>query len=119
MSAGDLAAIVVTFCVIVAMAVLLFVWFQLLGVLRDLRVAADRLAEEAVPTLVGLRSTVDTADAELARLHGVIDTAATVSTGLVTAGRTATRVVSAPAIKTKALAAGAASAWRRLRRRRN
>lgn len=117
MSAGDLAAVVVTVCVIVALSVVLFVLFQLLQVLRDLRRAAERLAEEAMPTIVDLRSTVDTADAELERLHGVIETAEQVSTNLASVSRTASRVVAAPAIKTKALAAGAGLAWRRLRRR--
>jgi hypothetical protein len=116
-SAGDLAAVVVTMCVIVAMTVLLFVLFQLLHVLRDLRQAAEHLTEEALPTIVDLRTTVDTADAELERLHGVIETAEHLSSGLASATRTASRVVATPAIKTKALAAGAGSAWRRVRRR--
>ena len=117
MSTGDLAAVVVTICVIVVMSVMSFVLFRLLQVLRDLRETAQRLADEAVPTIVDLRSTVDVADAELERLHGVIATAESVSSNLASASRTASRVVAAPAIKTKALAAGAGSAWRRLRGR--
>ena len=115
MSAGDFAAIVITICVIVGMAVMLFVLFQLLHVLRDLRASAERLAREAEPAIVDLRNTVDTADAELERFHEVIDTAASVSNNLVSASRTASRVVATPAIKGRALAAGAGSAWRRLR----
>ena len=116
MSAGDFAAVVITVCVIVVMSVLLFVLFQLLHVLRELRTSAQRLAEEAMPAIIDLRTTVDTADVELERLHGVIDTAAQVSTNLASVSRTATKVAAAPAIKGKALAAGAGSAWRRLRR---
>ena len=110
MTAGDFAAIVVTFCVIVAMTVLVFVLFQLLTVLRDLREAAARLADEAGPTLEELRTTVDVAEVELQRLQGVIDTAEQLSGGLASASRTASRVVATPAIKSKALAAGAGRA---------
>ena len=117
MTAGDFAAVVVTICVIVGMAVLLFVLYQLLHVLRDLRAAAERLSSEAVPAIVDLRATADTAEVELERLHGVIDTAEHVSAGLASAGRRAGRVITTPAIKTKALAAGASGAWRRLTRR--
>ncbi len=85
MTAGDFAAVVVTICVIVGMAVLLFVLYQLLHVLRDLRAAAERLSSEAVPAIVDLRATADTAEVELERLHGVIDTAEHVSAGLASA----------------------------------
>lgn len=119
MTSGDFAAIVVTICVIVGLAVLLYVLFRLLDVLRDLRTAAERLHDEAVPTIIDLRTTVDTADAELERFHEVIDTASSVSNNLVSASRAASRVVQAPRIKSRALAAGAGSAWRRLRRQRS
>lgn len=122
MTAGDLAAIIVTFCVILAMTALMLVLWRLIGVLRELRATTDELAERAVPTVVDLRETVETADLELERLHGVIDsaenvidTAGHVSSSLTSASRAAARVVATPAIKGKAIAAGAGRAVRRLR----
>ncbi len=114
MSAGDLAAVVVTVCVVVIMTVLLFVLFQLLEVLRRLRAATERLVEEGLPTMSELRSTVDSADVELERLHEVLDSAAIVSGGLIGFGRAVTRVVRWPWIKVRALLAGLGSARRSL-----
>lgn len=114
MSAGDLAAVVVTVCVVVIMTVLLYVLFQLLEVLRSLRSATEQLVAEGLPAMSELRSTVDSADVELERLHEVLDSAAVVSGGVIGAGRAVARFVRWPWIKARALMAGLVRARRSL-----
>ena len=106
MTVWDLVAVVVTVCAIVTMAVLLLVLFHLISVLRELRSAADRLADDALPAVDVLRETVDHADIELQRLQGVIGAAEEVSENLRSVGRAATRIATTPAIKGRAILAG-------------
>ena len=82
MTVWDLVAVVVTVCVIVTMTTLLLLLTQLLSVLRDLRSVAKRLAEDVLPAVDNLKETVDHADVELDRLHGVIGTAEELSRSL-------------------------------------
>ncbi len=116
MRVWDLVAVVVTVCAIVTMAVLLLVLFHLISVLRELRSAADRLADDALPAVDVLRETVDHADIELRRLQGVIGAAEEVSENLRSAGRAATRIATTPAIKGRAILAGFRSGIGRLKR---
>ncbi|MED5542440.1 MAG: hypothetical protein VX983_10180 [Actinomycetota bacterium] len=116
MTVWDLVAVVVTVCAIVTMAVLLLVLFHLISVLRELRSAADRLADDALPAVDVLRETVDHADIELRRLQGVIGAAEEVSENLRSAGRAATRIATTPAIKGRAILAGFRSGLGRLKR---
>ncbi|MCS5674805.1 MAG: hypothetical protein VYB10_03655 [Actinomycetota bacterium] len=116
MTVWDLVAVVVTVCAIVTMAVLLLVLFHLISVLRELRSAADRLADDALPAVDVLRETVDHADIELRRLQGVIGAAEEVSENLRSAGRAATRIATTPAIKGRAILAGFRSGIGRLKR---
>lgn len=116
MRVWDLVAVVVTVCAIVTMAVLLLVLFHLISVLRELRSAADRLADDALPAVDVLRETVDHADIELQRLQGVIGAAEEVSENLRSVGRAATRIATTPAIKGRAILAGFRSGIGRLKR---
>lgn len=118
MSVGDFAAVVVTLAVLIALAAVLWVLSHLVHVLRQLQETASELSETTLPAVQELRRTVGHADAELDRLHGVIETAEAVSTNLASVGKTAARVVATPAIKTRAIAAGTKGAFSRLRRSR-
>ena len=106
MTVWELVAVVVTVCVIVTMAILLFLLLQLIGVLRDLRSAADRLAEHALPTVDDLRVTLDNADIELERLKGLVRSAEALSRNVQSVSRKALEVGSLPRIKIKAMLAG-------------
>jgi hypothetical protein len=97
------------------MAILLLLLTQLISVLRDLRSAADRLADHALPAVDDLKETVDHADVELERLQGVIGTAEEISHNFRSAARKSVRVTSAPLIKLKAIAAGFRSAINRMK----
>ena len=116
MTAWDLVAVVVTACAIVTMAVLLLVLFQLVSVLRELRSAADRLADDAITAVDVFRETVNHEHVELQRLQGVIGAAEEVSENLRSAGRAATRIATTPAIKGRAIVAGLKSGLGRLKR---
>jgi len=116
MSVWDLVAVVVTVCVIITMAILLLLLTQLVSVLRDLRSVANQLAEDVLPAVDNLKETVDHADIELERLHGVIGTAEGISQNLRSVGRKSARVTSAPLIKAKAAVAGLKSAMTRIKR---
>ena len=94
---------------------LLLLLMRLISVLRELRSAADRLADKALPAVDDLRETVDHADIELKRLQGVVETVEEVSKHLRSAGRTAGRAASVPFIKTKAVIAGAKSGLGRIK----
>ena len=115
MTVWDLVAVVVTVCVIVTMAVLLLILTQLISVLKQLRSAADRLSEQALPAVEDLRETVDHADLELQRLQGVVQAAEDASRQIGSAGRKALSVVSVPFIKVKAISAGAKSGFGRIK----
>ncbi|HAF69023.1 MAG TPA: hypothetical protein DCL16_07860 [Acidimicrobiaceae bacterium] len=115
MSVWDLVAVVVTVCVIVTMAVLLLLLTQLVSVLRGLRSVANQLADNALPAVDNLKETVDHADAELERLHGVIGAAEEISQNIRLVGRKSARVTSTPLIKAKAVAAGLKSAITRMK----
>ena len=115
MTVWDLVAVIVTVCVIVTMTILLLLLMRLISVLRELRSAADRLADQALHAVDDLRETVDHADIELKRLQGVGETVEEVSKHLRSAGRTAGRAASVPFIKTKAVIAGAKSGLGRIK----
>jgi predicted PurR-regulated permease PerM len=115
MTAGDLAAVVVTVCVIGVVVAMLYVLHRLTQVLDQLTETAERLSDHTLPAVQELRRTVDHADVELDRLSGVISTAETMSTNLTSAGRVAARAVTTPGIKTRAFAAGTRGALSRLR----
>tara|TARA_Y100001970_G_scaffold281571_1_gene392602 strand:+ start:8825 stop:9196 length:372 start_codon:yes stop_codon:yes gene_type:complete len=115
MTVWDLVAVVVTVCVIVTMAVLLLILVQLISVLKQLRSAADRLADQALPAVDDLRETVDHADIELQRLQGVVQTAEEASKHIGSFGRSFLRAASVPFIKLKAISAGAKSGFDRIK----
>ena len=115
MTVWDLVAVVVTVCVIVTMAVLLLILAQLNSVLKQLRSAADRLTDQALPAVDDLRETVDHADIELQRLQGVVKTAEGVSKHMGSLGRSVLRALSTPFIKLKAISAGAKSGFGRIK----
>ena len=115
MTVWDLVAVVVTVCVIVTMTVLLLILIQLISVLKQLRSAADRLSEQALPVVDDLRETVDHADIELQRLQGVVTAAEEASKHIGSFGRRLLRTVSVPFIKLRAISAGAKSGFGRIK----
>lgn len=118
MNAGDVAAVVVAVSSGILVVGLLFAVASLTRTLRTMRVTVEEVRREAVPLLGELRRTVDAANAELARVDGVVSRAESIGGTLDSASKLAYLAFSNPVIKVMALGAGTARAAKRLRRRR-
>ncbi len=114
MSAGDLAAILVTLLVFAAFVVLLYLTQGLLRALRDLNRSLDALQRETLPLLVELRETVESAGAEVDRVDGLLDAAESISATVESASRLSYLAFRAPLIKTVAFFRGIGRFFRRL-----
>lgn len=117
MSAGEVAAIVAAGAAVFLSLGLLFALSSLTRTLRTVRGAVEELRRETVPLLGDLRNTVEQANAELARVDGVLERAESIGTTVDSASRLAYLAFGNPVIKAMALAAGTGRAARRLRRR--
>ena len=115
MSASDLAAVLVSVGVAVAVAALVWAVASLARAARRLRRAADKLDQEATLLIEELRTTVARTDREVDRLDAVLASAESISGTVDAASRLAYRAVSNPVVKTMAFATGTSRAAKRLR----
>ncbi|HSB87040.1 MAG TPA: hypothetical protein VLD86_12055 [Ilumatobacteraceae bacterium] len=118
MTAGELAVVLAAVLCSIGFAALIVVLFRVLDTLRALRAEVAWLRQESMPLLAELRAS--TADAkttmaqardDLERFDRVLGSAEAIS------GVVAKAALSAPMIKTAALAAGTTRAIGRLRRK--
>lgn len=119
MSAGDVAAVAVT---VGAAVVAVGVPFALAGLsrtLRTVRTAVEDVHRQAVPLMADLRDTVERANADLARVDGLLGRAESIGGTVDSASRLAYLAFSNPLIKLMALGSGTSRAARRLRRQRD
>jgi uncharacterized protein YoxC len=116
MTGSELAAVIVAITSVVAVVLLVIAIIALVRTLRSMRETVEALRQEAVPAVVEMRSTVQAANAELARVDVLLDRAESVSATVDSASRLTYLAVSNPVIKTMAFAAGTGRAARRLRR---
>lgn len=118
MTAGELAVVVATVLCAVGFAALVVVLLRVLDALRDLRAEVEHLRNETQPLLDDLRHSVVEARTDLDRFDRVLGSAEAISDAVSSTGGRARRVaLSAPVIKTVALASGTKGAARRLRRK--
>ena len=117
MTAGELAIVLGTVLCSLGFAALIVVLVRVLDALRSLRTEVDSLRAETQPLLAELRSSVDEARDDLERFDRVLGSAEAISANVQGASRVARVALSAPVIKTVALASGTSRAARRLRRR--
>ena len=117
MSGGEVAALIGAIAGAILVVGLLFALASLTSTLRTMRTTVEELRREAVPLVSQLRQTVDQANAELARVDGLLGTAESVGTTVDSASRLAYLAFSNPIIKAMAFGAGARGAFRRMRRR--
>ncbi|HEC10455.1 MAG TPA: hypothetical protein ENI86_12975 [Acidimicrobiales bacterium] len=117
MSAGDLAAVVVTIASVAAVTAFVLMAVRAARAVDDLTEAARLFVEEATPTVRALRETLERADVDLDRLDGLLDTAETVSGTVESASRVTQAAVADPAIRTVAFLSGTRHGLRRLLRR--
>jgi len=117
MTAGELAVVVATVLCALGFAALVLALAAVLRTLRALHTALDELRQETTPLLTELRAAVDEARHDLDRFDRVLGSAEAISDAVGGATRVASAALSAPVIKTVALASGTTRAARRLRRR--
>jgi uncharacterized protein YoxC len=116
-SAGEVAAVVAAVAAVFLAVGLLFALSSLTRTLRTVRGTVEELRRETVPLLTDLRATVEQANAELARVDGVLERAESIGSTVDSASRLAYLAFGNPVIKAMAIAAGTGRAARRLRRR--
>lgn len=116
METSEAAAVVVAVLSGIAVVVLLWAAYSMVGAVRDLRRSVEELRREALPAVAELRATVGAATAELERVDGLLGTAENVTATVDSASRLAYLALSNPVIKVLAFASGTGRAARRFRR---
>ena len=116
MSASDLAAVIVAIASVVAVVLLIFVVVAINRTLTAMRLSIEQLRRETLPVVDELHRTVITANAELERLDGLLDSASSVTATVDSASHLAYLAFSNPLIKAIAFAAGTSKAAKALRR---
>lgn len=115
MSAADLAAIVVAIASVVAVVLLVFAIVSITKTLATLRLSIEQLRRETLPVIDELEKTVTQANADLARLDGLLESASSVTQTVDSASQLAYLVFSNPVIKAVAFATGTARAAKAFR----
>ena len=124
MSAGDLAIVIAAVLCSIGFAALIVVLMRVLDALRVLRNDVSTMRAEMLPLLGDLRTstvdakaTIDAARHDLDRFDRVLGSAEAISDAVAGTGRITRAALSAPVIKTAALATGTSRAMKRLRRK--
>ncbi len=117
MSAGDLAVVVAVVLCALAFAALAVVLGRVLQATGELRKELTRLRDDTEPLLDELHAAVDDARGELDRFERLLGSAEAISSHVNGASRVTRMALSAPVIKTVALASGTSRAASRLRRK--
>ena len=117
MTAGDLAVVIATVLCTLGFAGLVIALLYVFKALGELRQAVAQLSETG-PLLVDLRNSVSEARGDLQRFDRVLGSAEAISSSVEGASRVAKAALSAPVIKTVAIASGTKRAARRLGGRR-
>jgi uncharacterized protein YoxC len=102
--------------VVVLVAGLLFAVASLTRTLESARRTLDDVRRVGVPLLEDLHAAVRHAEVDLSKVDNLLERADSISGTVDTASRLAFGLVSNPAVKSMALASGAAKAFGRLRR---
>jgi hypothetical protein len=113
-TAGDLAAVVLSVVMIAVIVAMALVAQALLRTLRELRATLDDLRVQAVPLMGELRDTVERAGAEVERVDDLLDTAESISATVDSASRLGYLAFRAPVIRTVAVGRGIGRGARRL-----
>ena len=116
MSGADVAAIIVAIASVVAVVLLVVALVAITRTLAALRLTVEQLRRETLPVVSELHRTVTTANVELERLGGLLETAQSVSATVDSASHLLYLAVSNPLIKAMAVAAGTAKAAKAFRK---
>jgi uncharacterized protein YoxC len=115
-SATELAALIVAIASVVGVVLLGLALASITQNLQAVRETTEILRNETVPAMEELASTARSANAELARVDVLIDSAESISGTVDSASRLAYLAFSNPIIKAVAFGAGTSHALRRFRR---
>ena len=122
MTAGELAVVLAAVLCSIGFAALIVVLLRVVDTMRSLRGEVVSLRQETTPLLAELRASTDEAKSTIAearddleRFDRVLGSAEAISGAVAGGGRVARAALSAPVIKTAALATGTTRAVRRLR----
>ncbi len=113
-----MAAIIAAVAGAILVVGLLFALASFTATLKAMRTTVEELRRETVPLVSDLRGTLEQANAELARVDGLLGTAESLGTTVDSASRLAYLAFSNPVIKAMAFGAGARGAFHRVRRHR-
>jgi hypothetical protein len=123
-TAGELAVLLAAVLCAVGFAALIVVLVRVLDAMRDLRREMERVRDETIPLLRAMersvleaRASVAEARDDLDRFDRVLGSAEAISDAVSEGSRITRVALSAPVIKTVALASGTSRAARRLRRK--
>ncbi|WP_419839623.1 hypothetical protein [Candidatus Poriferisodalis sp.] len=105
MSSSDLAAVVVTVCVVVALAALIVVLTQAFALMREFRRKLADFDAKVGPALSQLADTAEMAQAEISRLRDLLNIAQKVAGMADAAGGAAARVAGVPVDKVRSAVA--------------
>jgi hypothetical protein len=124
MTAGELAIVLAAVLCCIGFAALIVVLSRVLDTMRSLRSEVVSLRQETAPLLADLRASTADAKATVAQARGdlerfdrVLGSAEAISGAVAGGSRVARAALSAPMIKTAALATGTSRAVRRFRRK--
>ena len=101
MSGSDLAAVVVTVCVVVALVALVAVLTQVFILMRELRGKLRDFDEKVAPALSQLADTAEMAQTEIGRLRDLLNIAQKVAGLAESAGAATARVAATPVDKVR------------------
>ena len=101
MSGSDLAAVVMTVCVVIALVALVAVLTQAFGLMRELRRKLEDFDTKAGPALSQLADTAEMAQAEISRLRDLLNVAQKVAGLAESAGAATARAASVPVDKVR------------------
>ena len=113
---SDIAAVIVAAASVAIVLLLVLVVVSINRTLTTMRLSIEQIRRETLPVVDELHRTVITANAELERLDGLIDSASSVTATVDSASHLAYLAFSNPLIKLIALAAGTSKAAKALRR---
>ena len=117
MSAGDLAAVIVAISSIALVVLLAVLLVHVTRTLAEVKVTVEELRRRALPLIDDASRTVANANAELAKVDELVDSAGSISSTLDAGSHLFYLAFSNPIIKAMAIATGTAKAGRALRRR--
>ena len=101
MSGGDLAAVVVTVCVVVALVALIAVLTQAFALMREFRRKLEDFDDKVGPALSQLADTAEMAQTEIGRLRDLLNVAQKVAGLAESAGAATARAASVPVDKVR------------------